>query len=98
MDTTPADRTPQIALYYSDSCYFCHKVRRCLAELALDIELRDVVGAPAYRVELTAGGGKAQVPCLRIAFPDGRVKWMYESDDICAWLKRNYGDAPRSAI
>ena len=95
MNTVQTSSKPQqLALYYSELCYFCHKVRKCLDELKLDIELRDVVGIATNRSELIAGGGKSQVPCLRLQYADGRIEWMYESDDICAWLRRNYGDAP----
>ena len=92
-----APAQPQLALYYSEFCFFCHKVRKCLDDLRLDIALRDVVGVSGNRAELVAGGGKGQVPCLRLQYPDGRVEWMYESDDICAWLRRHCGDAPTPA-
>jgi len=32
------------------------------------------------------GGGKTQVPCLRIEQAGGEVEWMYESDDIIRYL------------
>lgn len=35
---------------------------------------------------LLHGGGKTQVPCLRIEQADGSVEWMYESDDIIGYL------------
>lgn len=35
---------------------------------------------------LMQGGGKTQVPCLRIEQADGSVEWMYESDDIIRYL------------
>jgi len=30
------------------------------------------------------------VPCLRIDKDDGSVQWMYESNDIIAYLKREF--------
>ncbi len=37
---------------------------------------------------LRAGGGKSQVPCLLIQ--DGaQTRWLYESDDIIAYLAAN---------
>lgn len=39
--------------------------------------------------ELTSGGGKFQVPCLRIESADGKVRWMYESIDIIRYLKND---------
>lgn len=35
---------------------------------------------------LMQGGGKTQVPCLRIEQADGGVEWMYESNDIIQYL------------
>ena len=34
------------------------------------------------------GGGKRQVPCLRIEATPGEVQWLYESMDIIAYLQR----------
>ncbi|MFV0576768.1 MAG: glutathione S-transferase N-terminal domain-containing protein [Vibrio sp.] len=78
--------TQGLALYHFESCPFCQKVRRSIAELELDIETRDIRQAPENREELIAGGGKGQVPCLRIE-KDGNVEWMYESDVIINYLK-----------
>lgn len=39
---------------------------------------------------LMQGGGKTQVPCLRIEQADGKVEWMYESDDIIRYLRAEY--------
>lgn len=80
-----------LALYHSDMCGFCWRVRQTIAELGLAIELRDVVNGPGRRAELAAGGGSSQVPCLRIEYPDGRVEWMYESADITRFLTERYG-------
>ena len=38
-------------------------------------------------MDLLNGGGKTQVPCLRIDNPDGETQWMYESDDIINYLR-----------
>ena len=40
--------------------------------------------------ELIRGGGKSQVPCLRIDHPGGTTQWMYESTDIIAYLRRRF--------
>jgi glutathione S-transferase len=40
-----------------------------------------------YRQELLEQGGKVKVPCLRIE-QDGQVKWLYESNDIIAYLNK----------
>lgn len=82
--------TANLALYQSSTCWFCAKVRHKMAELGLELELRDIGSNADYRRELMAQGGKAQVPCLRIETADGKVEWMYESADICAYLERHF--------
>ncbi len=82
--------TVGMALYYSEFCGFCARVRRTIADLGLQIELRDVVSVPAHRTDLVGGGGKATVPCLRIEHADGKVEWMYESADISRYLTENF--------
>jgi len=42
---------------------------------------------PDNKADLIAGGGKSQVPCLRIEGENGEVRWMYESTDIVRYLK-----------
>jgi len=41
--------------------------------------------------DLIAGGGKGQVPCLRIEHENGSVEWMYESVDIIRYLQSGPG-------
>ena len=41
----------------------------------------------AHQADLINGGGKGQVPCLRIDDGSGNVQWMYESDDIIQYFK-----------
>lgn len=38
-----------------------------------------------HHLDLLKGGGKGQVPCLRIE-SEGQVEWMYESDEIINYL------------
>lgn len=73
-------------LYYSPYCPFCIRVLYALNGKEHDIELRDT-GNPEYGIELQQGGGKSQVPCLRIEYAD-KVQWMYESGDIIQYLKQ----------
>jgi len=75
-------------LYKYDSCPFCMRVRRFLAEAGLDLPLKDTLRDPEARRELAAGGGSTQVPCLRIE-ADGEVRWLYESLDIIAYLREH---------
>lgn len=77
---------PELALYNSTTCWFCARVRQTIDRLGMDIEIRDV-GDTRHRAELLAGGGKTQVPCLRIAEGPDKVRWMYESADICRYLE-----------
>jgi glutathione S-transferase len=79
-----------LALYYSESCWFCARVRQVTRELGLELELRDVDREAGRRAELIAGGGKGQVPCLRIEDPSGAVRWMYESADIGEYLRGRF--------
>jgi glutathione S-transferase len=75
----------KLELYYSKYCFFCQKVLAFMRGKGRDIELKST----SDRVNATAlmqGGGKTQVPCLRIEQADGSVKWMYESDDIIRYL------------
>ena len=51
----------------------------------IDLELRST-SEREHALELVRGGGKTQVPCLRIETVDGQVEWMYESDDIIRYL------------
>ncbi|MBN8766321.1 MAG: glutaredoxin [Thiobacillus sp. SCN 64-317] len=86
-------RTRNLALYHYPACPFCLKTRRTIRRLSLDIELRDAQHAGPHRDALIAGGGKPQVPCLAITDAHGRVTWLYESDDINAYLDREFGTA-----
>ena len=82
--------TRSLALYHFQACPYCRKVRRDIRLLGLDIDMRDIKREPARRDELVAGGGKKQVPCLRVAEPDGRVRWMYESRHITRYLRDRF--------
>ena len=43
--------------------------------------------------ELVIGGGKHKVPCLRIRKTNAKTEWLYESDDIISFLKKNIIDS-----
>lgn len=81
----------KLALYHSETCWFCARVRQTVHDLKLTLEMRDIDHEVSRRQELFVGGGKVQVPCLRIESPDGAVNWMYESADIAAYLTRKFG-------
>jgi len=74
-------------LYYFGACPYCLVVRLALWWLGIKIPLKDVLLHPDNNADLVAGGGKSQVPCLRIEKENGEVQWMYESIDIIRYLK-----------
>ena len=76
-----------LALYYSSYCFFCQKVMMFLRGKSFDIEMRSTSEREHFTA-LKKGGGKTQVPCLRIENKTGDVRWMYESDDIIQYLKK----------
>ena len=87
--------TAGLSLYHSTTCWFCAKVRQKMADLGIDIELRDIGMNNGFRDELVREAGKGQVPCLRIERQDGAAQWMYESSDICNYLEQNFGHSSR---
>ena len=97
MNRSPTDQsavdeaTKSLALYQFEACPFCVKVRRQIRRLGLKIELRDAQQNAKRREELVSGGGELQVPCLRIE-ENGNTRWMYESDEINAYLSRRFGN------
>lgn len=83
-------QTANLALYQYKTCPFCIKVRRTINELSLNIEIRDVQTDVEHREALREGGGKVQVPCLRISNDDDTTTWLYESDDINRYLRDRF--------
>lgn len=93
-EQSKVDRECQaLALYQTQFCPYCVKVRREIERLNLPIELRDVGRNPAYRQEMIEKGGRSMVPCLQITDDVGQVKWMYESEDINRYLRRRFEPA-----
>lgn len=82
-----------LALYQFRTCPFCIKVRKEMARLGLTIEKRDAQLDPAHKKALQEGGGRVKVPCLKITHDDGHDEWLYESNDIIAYLHRRFGQA-----
>jgi glutaredoxin len=83
-------------LYQLYACPFCIKTRRAIRRLNLPIETRNVAPGSPGRAELEQGGGRIQVPCLRIE-SDGQDVWMYESGDIIRFLEQRFGDRAGAA-
>ena len=82
--------TEKLALYQFEACPFCVKVRRAMARQSLNIELRDACNDMAIKQELVTQGGRHKVPCLRVESPDSDDQWLYESNDIIAYLQANF--------
>jgi len=82
--------TTNLSLYQFEACPFCVKVRRKLRKHALNIELRDAKNNQTFKNELVTGGGKHKVPCLRIEDDSSNVKWLYQSDEICLYLDKQF--------
>ncbi|WP_211859291.1 glutathione S-transferase N-terminal domain-containing protein [Pseudoalteromonas sp. A22] len=79
--------TANLKLYQFKACPFCVKVRRAAKRGGLKLETRDAKNDEQYRQELLEQGGKVKVPCLRIE-EQGEVTWLYESNDIVAYLEK----------
>ncbi len=78
-----------LVLYQFEASPYCRKVRETMNMLNLDYLVRNVAKGSARRAELRAEGGRVMVPFL--IDPNTSTR-MYESDDICAYLIREYGD------
>ena len=82
-------KTKKFALYQFNACPFCVKVRRELHRHALNVELRDARNDEAHKQALVDDGGRYKVPYLHIENDSGEPTWLYESDDIIAYLKND---------
>ncbi len=85
------EQLKNMTLYQLYACPFCIKTRRNLRRLNLPMEIKSVSENSPYRSELEAGGGRIQVPCLRLQQNDTDV-WMYESSDIIRYLEQQFGE------
>ena len=81
-------KTSRFALYQFNACPFCVKVRRELRRHAIKIELRDARKVEAHKQALIEGGGRYKVPCLQISNEKEELTWLYESDEIINYLKK----------
>ena len=101
------NKIKDLALYHYDSCPYCAKVRRAIYDLSQkfelwnieprnielrNIELRNIELEPQHYIDLLEGGGKPQVPCLRIKNTDGNDEWLYESDEIINFLAKQQNE------
>ena len=63
-------------------------MRRELRRHAINIELRDARNDEGHKQALMDGGGRYKVPCLHISNEAGEPIWLYESNDIITYLKK----------
>lgn len=78
---------PEYTLYFFSTCPFCMRVRMFLSENNISVTEKNIRQSEAAYNELLAGGGKTQVPCLKITQADGQEQFMYESADIINYFK-----------
>lgn len=86
--TKLTQKAKTLSLYYYDSCPYCAMTRRAIQELGLAIELRNIQLQSEHHTDLIQGGGKPQVPCLRVE-QQGNSQWLYESFDIIEYLTKH---------
>lgn len=77
-----------ITLYYKPTCPFCRRVLAVVDRLQLEVTMNDVSADTQLADELVSKGGKMQVPYL---IDDSTDTALYESDDIVAYLQKQYG-------
>lgn len=77
-------------LYHKTFCPFCLKVRAALKMMKVKVALVNVGEDRTAYNELINKGGRGMVPCLRIQHDNGRVEWMYESDDIIRYFEKHF--------
>ena len=84
-----------LTLYHFDSCPYCLRVRRALADLELEVELKNIHTDPSAHEELYRAMGRGTVPVLRIHEED---RWLPESGDIVAFLYEAFGNGRKPPL
>ena len=84
------EQVKDLSLYQFYACPFCIKTRRAVRRLNLPITTRDAQKSGQHRDDLAKFGGAIKVPCLRIE-RDGEDQWLFESNDIIAYLEQQFG-------
>ncbi|REL34742.1 glutaredoxin family protein [Thalassotalea euphylliae] len=94
-----AELTKHLSLYHLPTCPFCVKVRRAMKREGIELPLMNIKDNNyAVREELINGGGKPTVPCLKITDAgENKVEWLYESDDIIAYLQKTVQQGAQQA-
>ena len=84
------DKVKDMTIYEFRACPFCVRVRRFMKKNNISINTKDARRNKAFAQELIDGGGKLQVPCLKIG-DSSTSGWLYESKDIILYLKKHLG-------
>ena len=79
-----------MTIYEFKACPFCVRVRRFMKKNNIIINIKDARRSKVFAQELIDGGGKLQVPCLKIG-DSNNSEWLYESKDIILYLKKHLG-------
>ena len=80
---------PDLELYELEGCPYCAKVKTKLDELELEYESHMVPRSHSERTEVQEVSGQTGVPVL--VDNENGVEGMPESDDIVAYLEKQYG-------
>lgn len=86
-----------LSLYHYHSCPYCKATRQEINRIGLEIPKLDIQKNGRHRLDLIHGGGKGQVPCLRIDLKNGSSQWLYESGQIIQFLRQYAIDESRAA-
>ena len=78
------EKAKDMEIYEFKACPFCVRVRRFMKKNNISITIKDARRNKDFADELLNGGGKLQVPCLKIG--GDKIRWMYESKDIIIFL------------
>ena len=82
--------TKYLTVYQFEACPFCVKVRRFIGKNSLKIIFKDAKNNKTSKSELVNEGGKHKVPCLKIANKYSKTIWLYESNEIIKFLKKEF--------
>ncbi len=86
------DKVEGLALYQTEGCPYCVRVRRFLEQAGKSIEVRDLFADSDHPRELIAATGRRTVPCLRIEKSSGEFEWLHESADIIDYLAARFAE------
>ncbi|BBG28850.1 glutaredoxin family protein [Zymobacter palmae] len=87
VQTAPIAKDAPLVLYYRDDCPYCWNVMSYLNDQHRELPMKEINSSEAISNELIIGGGKRQVPCLRIRENNGnKITWLYQSAEIIKYL------------